>query len=524
LQPYQLADGRRGKLLLVHDWAKEAGPAAVPPEFQIQLDLPGWYAIYFGVPLMRSGIGGGGVDVALDADPAFSPAGPEYGIRRGRPMQPVDIEVMRFWKCAPLAGRSLRLRVPYGTFSSQPWGMVSASISAIRLVRLSDEQIAAYRQEIADPQNKRVIVVCDGFSHYWGAAEPNRGIDARLVQAYRDSDVRMLFLQSPATGVASWPSRVTTLVGDGVSDADWKALRRGDRRLADYVQWAVRNGQEGMRVVSDLCRAADIEFHASLRMNLFWGDEPFGRFANGQFWREHPDLRKPGSPNLDYGKPRARQFVVDLLTELATSYKPAGINLDFTRWPPVADPQRHDFSVLTNFIREIRRAIDRCPSTKKIALSVNVVDGFHAHANLAQQKIDLEAWLTTGVLDFICVEAYEHAPYLALARKHNVRYYAHQDNEPPRGQTNDPEWKDDHDPLPGEEFLESPPMPNSLDPLEWQKIAFDRYKEGVDGICIVNNFSGWKSTGRLGHVKELSARIAARAVWGQEIGPRIEFT
>jgi len=33
--------------------------------------------------------------------------------------------------------------------------MVSGSISAIRLVRLSDEQIAAYRQDIADPQNKR---------------------------------------------------------------------------------------------------------------------------------------------------------------------------------------------------------------------------------------------------------------------------------------------------------------------------------------------------------------------------------
>jgi len=53
-----------------------------------------------------------------------------------------------------------------------------------------------------------MIVVCDGFSHYWAAAEPNKGIDARMIQAYRDSDVNMFFFQSPATGVASWPSRL----------------------------------------------------------------------------------------------------------------------------------------------------------------------------------------------------------------------------------------------------------------------------------------------------------------------------
>ena len=528
LQPHRLADGQSGRLLAVDDWAKDEARAAVPPELEIKLDLPGWYALWLGVPRVDRhprAAGLGGVDAALDTDPAFVHVQPERGTRRGKFMGPMGVEVFCYWKCAPLDGRTLRLRVPYGTFASQPWGMVRGSLSALRLVRLHEAQVRAYQQELSDPATKRVIVVCDGFSHYWAFSEPGNGIDARLVQAYRQSDVKMLFLQSPATGVASWPSRVTSLLGDGASDEDWKALRRGDRRAADYVRWACRNGHEGMKVVSQLCRQAGLEFHASLRMNLFWGDDPFGRAINGRFWREHPELRKRGSSQLDYALPGARQFVVRLLTELAVNYDPAGVNLDFTRWPPIADPSRHDFSVLTGLMKEVRQALDNIGQQKKrkIALSANVVDGFHAGCSLAQQKIDLEAWLATGALDFVCVEACDHGPYLALAKRYQTPYYPHQDNEPPRGQTNDPEWKADHDPLPGEEYQEAPHLNNTLDPTEWDAAALAFYRQGADGICIVNNFMGWRSTGRLGHVEELAGRVAAGQVWGQQVGPAIQI-
>ncbi len=41
LRPYRLADGLSGKLLMVHDFAGDEGPAAVPPGFEVKLDLPG---------------------------------------------------------------------------------------------------------------------------------------------------------------------------------------------------------------------------------------------------------------------------------------------------------------------------------------------------------------------------------------------------------------------------------------------------------------------------------------------------
>jgi len=67
LRPYQLADGQSGNLLMVCDFAGDEGAAAVPPGFQVKLDLPGWYAIWIGAPLMeRSASGGGGINVALE--------------------------------------------------------------------------------------------------------------------------------------------------------------------------------------------------------------------------------------------------------------------------------------------------------------------------------------------------------------------------------------------------------------------------------------------------------------------------
>ena len=340
LKPYTLGNGSRGNLLMVNDPAKDAGPEAVPPVIDVKLDLPGWYAIWVGVPMLdlRPTVPGifGGVDAALDQDPAFVLLGPERGTRKGKIMGPLGVEVMCFWKCAELDGRTLRLRVPYGTYFSLPWGLVRGSLSSLRLFKLSDKQARAYQDDISDPSTKRVIVVNDGFSHYWSAAEPGNGIDARYAMQYRDSDVKMYFFQTPSTGVSSWPSHVTTILGDGVDEDAWKQLRRGDRRAHDYIRWAVDNHQEGYRVLSPLCRRSNPELHASLRMNLFFaGGEfgPNGLFINGPFWRQHPELRKPGGAQLDYAQPKVRQFAIDIMMELATNYDVNGISMDFTRWP-----------------------------------------------------------------------------------------------------------------------------------------------------------------------------------------------
>jgi len=67
---------------MVNDPARDQGLSAVPPEFEVKLDLPGWYAIWMGVPSLDlrprlAGSGMGGVDVALDGEPGYVYLGAE---------------------------------------------------------------------------------------------------------------------------------------------------------------------------------------------------------------------------------------------------------------------------------------------------------------------------------------------------------------------------------------------------------------------------------------------------------------
>ena len=56
--------------------------------------------------------------------------------------------------------------------------------------------------------------------------------------------------------------------------------------------------------------------------------------------------------------------MIDLLNELAANYDVNGISLDLTRWCPPPNPKRHDVSVLTNFIKEIREALKMVSRTR----------------------------------------------------------------------------------------------------------------------------------------------------------------
>lgn len=539
LVPYVLADAQCGQLLLVNDVAGDDGPRAVPPAFEMNLGLTGWYAVWVGVPNIELtpilSANFTAIDLALDGEP-FGGIGPEFGRRRRQLMGPTGVEVLCFWRCVQLDGRTLRFRVPCGTYQSQPWGMVRSLMSSLRLVKLNEAQVQAYHDDRARA-TKQVLVYNDGFGHYWGAGEPNQGIDRYTPATLGHRDYTVYFLQSPSTGVASWPSRVTSLLGEGIPEDGWRQRRHGDRRVADYIRWAVAHEQEGLRVAPAACRQAGMQCHASLRMNLFWQcDSIFGdgtdRLLNGTWWFAHPEARKSGSPQLDFAHHATRRFILDILEEMVTPYAVEGLNLDFSRWPPVADPAHHDSTVLTSFISEVRAMLDRIDQVKdtRLPLSVTLVEGAHARnaagkiMTLEDQRIDLEAWLASGALDFVCVQTWRHEQYIDLVHRYGARYYCEFDNVPldaPGGQIDDPEWCDAEDPLPGEELLEQPPINNVLDPREVYAAALKQYRNGADGICFINY--GGRTLGRLGHVEDLEVLTSRNATWGQEIGQEIRI-
>ena len=131
LRPYRLADGQSGKLLMVCDFAGDEGPAAVPPEFEVKLDLPGWYAIWIGAPLFLDKVQARkGRKLALSAHLAEEfYTGGDFASQKidldawlaTRALDFVSVEARQPEKYIPIAKRH---GVPY--FASQDWGVKGA--------------------------------------------------------------------------------------------------------------------------------------------------------------------------------------------------------------------------------------------------------------------------------------------------------------------------------------------------------------------------------------------------------------
>lgn len=538
MQPYRLLDGTQGNMIYT-DYVSE-DDSTLPPEISIPLPLKGRYRIWLSMPVLHKPPyynSMAGMDVALDGEDYIN-MGPEYGARRGRYLVEQEREIWCLFQTAWLDGRTLKLRVLFNGHLSQPLGRVRAFLSAIRFERVPD----------VDPPEtdtvKPVIVINDGFSHYWEGAKPGNGIDTRLPQFCKNTDTTIIMLQSPCTGITAWKSDVTSYIGEGFTEEDRKGKRSGDLRTIDYVQWAIDNGQEGIRLMPKKCVECGIQFHFSIRANLFMTDESGGKFGsgieklfNGRFWHEHPELinRKGGAYSNEIGKKlnfalkEARDYYLDLYREVLDRYEYIdGVNLDLTRWPPVLDVERHDFTVLPTFLKEIRAMLDEYEKKlgKKLAFSINLVEGYHARMSFEEQKIDFEAVLKTGTLDFICVQAWDVAKYSALAHQYHVPYYAIRDGDSvyyPNGSADDPLWVladggQQDDPVPGEELEEQPPIKNCFTPHELYLDFARKYRQGADGACIVNRFMCSGCIRRIGHVEEVCRRAEDQTIYGQEYG------
>lgn len=548
LRDYTLLDGTPGRMLAVNALTRDTSQFSshgMPPVIEIPLNLDGLYSIYLGMPLLdwKPILPGApcGVDAALDGEP-FINVGPEYGVRHGRILEETNREILMFFKNARLTHRTLRIRVPFGTFNSLPLGHVRAALSCIRLVRLEDSTPLHARSQVSYPDTedkKPLIIVCDGFSHYFSYANIGECMDLRLPACYADSDVKIMMTQ--IAGPTLWKSQVTSYMGEGFTEEDLVGKRAGDIRAIRYIQWSIENQQESLRQQAKACHDVGMEFHFSIRANLFFHSDSskFGenveKYMNGRWWQENPDARRDTGCTwkLDYAKEKTRHYFASLFQEALDKFPIDGINFDFTRWPPILDPEKDDETLLLTIAREIRSLVDaqREKTGRPIQFSMTFVDGYHAGKSLEEQKINFEALMRERLLDFVMVEAWDMKKYCDLAHRYKTPIYAVQDGESiyyPGGFRQDPLWKlpdgrQQDDPAAGEELLAQPDIRSCLTPGELN-IALDRfYTAGADGAAFINRFMGDLTIRDSGCAARVKARAASGEIYGQLKGSYIFF-
>jgi hypothetical protein len=210
-----------------------------------------------------------------------------------------------------------------------------------------------------------------------------------------------------------------------------------------------------------------------------------------------------------------------------------GINIDTTRWPPVMDIKRHTPETFLTFVRELRETADRAAKERGryVKLSVSLVDKYHARMSLGEQKIDFEALAASGLLDFVCLQAFDIRPFAETAHRYHTPVYGIREADIPFNATwagfELPTWLladggEGDDPKAGEEFMEQPPIGSGGTPAEVTIGILNQYRGGADGICFHNQFIDDLQIRRCGHPEEIERRVLeGNLVYGHQYGQPI---
>ena len=298
--------------------------------------------------------------------------------------------------------------------------------------------------------SKLIVVNDDGFSAFHSGRYKSAEDLRQAMLAYRDTQVAVMEWCMIAGSRANYPSKVTELIGEGMTEFP----RRGDKLASETLHRLAQEGVNTLQVVAEACHVAGLACYASLRMNGDYPEEMWGgsfpHFANSTFWWQHPEFRvvdakgKTGH-RFSFAFPEVREFKLELLRE-AVQQDIDGLNLDFQRHPvffgcevpmaqafeakyhvaantvPDTDPRWTPlrYELMTGFVREVRQMLDDAGRRKGRHLGLSVRIDWKKYS---QWGCDVETWLKEGMLDYLVVGQYglggyefDLAPFVQMAK------------------------------------------------------------------------------------------------------------
>lgn len=279
----------------------------------------------------------------------------------------------------------------------------------------------------------------------WRVVFDNDGMDAQFVgvpTADALLDVRTRQLVGTGVTTVFYCSRSSGL---GVFTHDTKVgevFASQEGRYHDNITGElIRQGTDPLRVVTDFCRANEIEVFWTLRMNdchdaVHRPDKPYPAFAKRK--AAHPDWllgswdRRPEYGNwsaYDFAVPQVGELVVDCVAEVCRNYDVDGIHLDFLRhlnyFRSVAAggaATSAERDLMTDLMRRVRRTTEELGQARQrpFLLAVRVPDSMDYCRALG---LDVERWMQEGLVDLLVAGEFQMNPWqdtVAVGRKHGV--------------------------------------------------------------------------------------------------------
>lgn len=312
------------------------------------------------------------------------------------------------------------------------------------------DELRTLRQRAAD-RPRRIIFNNDGNEPVYLCADNTPG------ELLRHRTAPLVGSQVDSIFYCTWSSGFSvfthgTKVGEVFSSReDLFSKNRAPEMLAA--------GTDPLRVMTGFGQQHGIEIFWSFRLNDTHdgGLSGYGpiMFRANRLKREHPEWLI-GTPKtkpkfgawsaVDYTRPEIRDLAFRFVEEVCRNYDVDGVELDFFRHPvffkraaqsgSVCNDEERGF--MTELLRRIRTMteVEGMKRGRPVLLAVRLPDSIEYCRAIG---LDLERWLSDGLLDLLVVSGYfqlnDWDYSVALARKHGVKVYPSLDESRLRDET-----------------------------------------------------------------------------------------
>ncbi|KGM97530.1 hypothetical protein Z968_03145 [Clostridium novyi A str. 4552] len=354
----------------------------------------------------------------------------------------------------------------------------NTNIAYIKLVSLNNDQIKAYNEKKYGV-NSNLMYDNDGFTDFfWGRYPTVESLESLPLNLVTKLDSNELNWTLGTTGLLNYNSNYA---GDAFEDF-YKyqyEVREGDKLARKQILNILNtSGKSTLGVVADKGKTLGMKVNACLRMNTFYPND-YTRFLNGSMYEDFDDCHQNGGYMLSYYYPKYRNYILNVLKEVAATKNVDGITLDFCRYPYIMGSEatlEEKIDIMNYFMSKVRQEI---PS-KKISVRFPYLDP-------KSYGLDVETWIKKGLVDRIIpsVMSYEEffdvSKYGKLIDGTDVELYLGISANVEGGDaTKGSESLDEDGKLPGNKYLT---------PEEYIYRAYEGYKEGAKGIFMFNTLN-----------------------------------
>ena len=386
----------------------------------------------------------------------------------------------------------------------------AAKLAYVKYVPITDEM---YEKYAAENDSRNMMLDNDGFSMYTGEGHDTVEF---LLDSYVDRYAETInlgqysfaawvtgFLNFPSKarqehiekrlrelGIPEdkWPKNFLDIVDINGNPMDFSdTMRDSDKRFLENIAKLNESGIPQETLGKYVTEKGYGEVYASLRMSAYYDidSKTAGGYGNGTLYYIHPEWKIDGRNELSYYYEGYRDYLHDVLIEMANFENVAGVTMDFGRYqftfgkecPDVAERTR----IMNEFVKSVREDM---PAGKKLIVRVLAPTNIKADP----YGLDYKTWVKEGWVDRVIISVQGHETFF------DVTQYANFFNDP-QNNPHDVEFYvgivatlSGHDTTKAEEAAGQKTEKTQYVSLEQHLLrAYDAYTAGADGIFLFNS-------------------------------------